>query len=277
MPRPMPDPIRDPRRRARLLALVLAALALAATAATGVVSPGFAWPMRLALLFALPLAVSIAATVLLPREPGREGASIRVAGTARFHPLIALALVLDLGAIGAGYALDWATLADGDAALEARKLVVLLLALPLTIAAATLGTEWALRARLWETLARAGRRREAALLSIAAGVLLCLPALVPGFEVADPAYVASGLAVALLREATAIVLFRAGGLFVVGAWRGTLVALETFGLGGGHGDDFPLANFVSSEPRFYLLRVAGAVLALVAVVVAERRWRHPAP
>jgi hypothetical protein len=262
-------------RRARILALVLVALGLAATALVGALPPRFAWPVRLALLFALPLAASIAATLALPREPRREGASIRVAGTARFHPLIGLALLLDLGAIGVGYALGWITFSHGETTLEAYELLAIPLALPFTIAAATLGTEWALRVRLWETLARTGRGSEASALSIGAGVVLALPALAPGFEVVDPSFFASALAVAALREAIALSLFRSGGLFVVGAWRGTLVALEAFGLGDRYGYYLPLASFVGSEPRFYLLRVVGPALALVAVTLAERRWRRP--
>jgi hypothetical protein len=260
--------------RTRLLALLLALLAFAVTALAGAVPRRFGWPAGLALLFLLPLAASILATVLLPREPGREGASTRVAGTARFHPLIALLLVLDLGVIGVGYAMGWVTLTFGGGTFQAHKLLALPLALPFTIAAATLGTEWALRARLWETIARQGRRREAAILSIGAGVLLALPALAPGFEIVDRPFLAAGLAIAALREATSLALFRAGGLFVVGAWRGTLVALEAFGLGDRFGFYFPLASFVSSEPRFYLLRVAGPALACAAAFAAERRWRR---
>ena len=260
-----------PIRRARRLAALLVALALAATWACGLISTALQWPARLALLFALPFAASIAATLLLPREPRREGASARIAGTARLHFVVAAAIALDLGAIGVGYGLGWATLTYGDQSLHAHKLLAVPLALPFTLAAATLGTEWALHARLWEALARAGRRSEASVLAVFAGVALSLPALVPGFRIDEPAFVAGGIALALLREATALALFRTGGLFVAGAWRGTLVALEAFGLGDWNSFYFPMANYVTSEPLFYLLRVAGGAAALAAVLALTRR------
>ncbi len=268
------DPVFS-KRRARQLAALLVALAAAATWACGQTAPALLWPARLALLFLLPFAASIAATLLLPREPRREGASARVAGTARFHLLVALAIALDLGAIGVGYGLGWATLTYGEQALQAHKLLAVPLALPFTIAAATLGIEWALHARLWESLAHAGRRAEGTALALAAGVALSLPALMPGFRVDEPWFVVAAVALALLREATALALFRAGGLFVAGAWRGTIVAFEAFGLGDWSSFYFPMANYVTSEPRFYLLRVAGGAAALLAVLALTRKRREP--
>jgi hypothetical protein len=261
-------------RRARLLALLLVLLAAAATLGCGLVPHALFWPARLALLFLLPFAASVAASLLLPREPQREGRSARVLGTARFHLLIAAAILLDLGAIGAGYALGWTTFTYGEQALEAHKLLAVPLALPFTIAAATLGTEWALHARLWESLAHGGRRREAAALAVGCGVALAVPALAPGFVAVEPAFLVAGLALALLREVTALELFKSGGLLVAGAWRGSLVALEAFGLGDWNSFYFPMANYVTSEPLFYPLRVAGGAAALLLVLVAARRWRE---
>lgn len=263
--------------RARLLAVALLVLAGLATFGAGAAPPRFGWPARLLVLFGLPLAASITATLVLPREPRRMGTSAKVVGTARFHPILAGALLLDLGAIGVGHALGWVNFTHGDQALQARKLLAVPLALPFTIAAATLGTEWALRARLWETLARSGRSREAATLSIAIGAALTLPAFVPGFELADPAFVACAVASALLREAASLTLFKSGGLFVAGAYRGTLQAIEAFGLGDWYGFWFPIANFVTSEPRFYVLRVAGVAAALGLILVATRRRARSAP
>ena len=262
--------------RARTLALVLVLLGGAATVGCGFVPRALLWPARLALLFALPFAASIAATLLLPRESGREGASVKVAGTSRFLPVIALALALDLGAVGAGYGLGLVGFASGARALEPLKLLVVPLALPFTIAAATLGTEWALHARLWESLSRAGRPREATFAALAAGVALAVPALAPGFGADAAVFVAAGVTLALLREATALALFRAGGLFVAGAWRGALVGLEAFALGDRSSFFLPLVSY-ASEPRFYLVRVAGGVAALIVVLAACRRRAGAAP
>ena len=263
--------------RARTLFLVLVLLGVAATVGCGVVPRALLWPARLALVFGLPFAASIAATLLLPRESGREGASVKVAGTSRFLPVIALAIALDLGAVGAGFGLGLVSFAFGAQAHEPFKLFVAALALPFTIAAATLGTEWALHARLWESLSRAGRPREATLAALAAGVALAVPASAPGFSAHDNVFVAAGVTLALLREATALALFRAGGLFVAGAWRGALVGLEAFALGDRSSFLLPLATYVSSEPRFYLVRVAGGAAALLVVLGACRRRAGAAP
>jgi hypothetical protein len=263
-------------RRARQLGALLAALGGAATLLVGLVPAAWHWPARLGLLFGVPFLASVAASLLLPREPGREGASVKIGGTARCHAVVAVALFVDLGAVGAGYALGWTTFTYGEQALEAHKLLAVPLALPFTIAAATLGNEWALHARLWETLARAGRRGEALVLALGCGAALVLPSIAPGFEAGDPAFLAGSLALALAREGAALALFRSGGLFVAGAYRGTLVALESFGLGDWNSFQFPMANYVTSEPLFYLVRAAGGVLALAAVVALLRRGREPA-
>jgi len=257
--------------RARALAALLIALGALVTLALGLVPAGGRWPARLALLLVLPLAASIAATMLLPREPGREGASVRISGTARFLPILAAAIALDTLPFAIGRLLGWTNVAWADPSHLARRWAAFAFAIPLTIAAATLGSEWALRARLWEVVERAGRPREAALLSCFAGALLALPAVLPGFAAASAPYAAAALATALLREATALTLFRRGGLFVAGAWRGTLVALEAFAFGDAHALWSPLARLESSPPHFYLLRVAGPLAALVVVVRGARR------
>lgn len=259
-------------RRVRLLALVLLVLAAVATLGAGAAPPALGWPARLAVVFALPFAAGVVASLLLPRSPKRVGRSVKVRGTSRFHLLILGAIGLDLAAIGAGYALGWATFTFGDQTLEAWKRFAVPLALPFTLAVATLGSEWALHARLWNVGRRQGRPAEAAWWALACGVALALPAIAPGFRRLDDPYLAAALVTVLAREATALLLFRAGGLFVAGAYRGTLLAIDAFGLYDWYGFYFPLANFVTSEPLFYLLRAAGplAALALVAAVARAR-------
>lgn len=263
--------------RHRQLALLLVALAALATLGAGLVPGPLLRPARIGLLVGLPLVAGALASVLLPRSEKRLGRSARVRGTSRFHLLLAGALALDLGAVGVAYALDWVTFTYGDQVLEAWKLVVLPVALPFTIAAATLGAEWALHARLWEVTARSAGERRATALALACGVALAVPALAPGFRVSDESFVIAGLAVALLREATTLALFRRGGLFVAGAYRGTLLALEGVGLGDWHAFYFPIANWVSSAPGFYPLRVAGPLAALLLVVALARPRPDTAP
>lgn len=257
-------------RPVRLLALALLALAAGATLAAGWAPPALHWPARLAVVFALPFAAGVVASLLLPRSPQRVGRSVKVRGTSRFHLLILLAVVLDLAGIGVAYLLGWATFTFGDQTLEAWKRLAVPLALPFTIAVATLGAEWALHARLWSVGRRRGGSGEALLWTLACGVALSLPAIAPGFEARDDGFVAAALATALVREAAALVLFRAGGLFVAGAYRGTLAAVDAFGLNDWHGFYFPLANYVSSEPAFHLLRVAGPLAALVLIAATAR-------
>jgi hypothetical protein len=261
--------------RVRTLAVALVALAVAATAAIGEVPAGLRWPARVTLVVVLPVLAGAIATLLLPRSAKRLGSSARVRGTARFHTVVAAVLVLDLAAIGAGYLLGWTTFTFGEQALEARKLLVLPLALPFTIAAATLGSEWALHARLWEVAARGSSPGAATALAVAVGTALAAPAIVPGFDVGDGGFVASALLVAATREWIALALFRAGGLLVAGAYRGVLVAIEAFGLADWQSFHFPLANYVSSTPAFDLLRVAGPLAAAAVVAFAVRR-RPPA-
>jgi hypothetical protein len=260
--------------RVRTLALLLVTLAVAATAGAGLARGGALWPARLALLFLLPMAAGAIATLLLPRSAKRLGSSAKVLGTGRFHALVAGVILLDLAAIGVGYLLGWATLTYGEQALHARKLLAVPLALPFTIAVATLGSEWALHARLWEVAARRSDATTASILAVGVGTALALPVILPGFDVVDRGFVASAIAVALLREIVALRLFRTGGLFVAGAYRGTLLALEGFGLADWHSFLFPLANYVSSTPAFPLLRVVGPAVG-VALLFALTRRRAP--
>lgn len=257
-------------RPVRLLALALLALAAVATLAVGAAPPALLWPARLGLVFALPFVAGVVASLLLPRSPRRAGRSVKVRGTSRFHLLILAAVLLDLAVIGIAYLLGWTTFTFGDQTLEAWKRLAVPLALPFTIAVATMGSEWALHARLWSVGRRQGRPREAIFWALAAGVALSLPAVAPGFRALDESFLAAALVTLLAREATALLLFRSGGLFVAGAYRGTLLAIDAFGLNDWYGFYFPLANYVSSEPGFYLLRVAGPLAALALVAAAAK-------
>ena len=186
-----------------------------------------------------------------------------------------MAIFVDYGAIGAGYLAGWTTFTGGER-LEVLKILALAVAVPVSIGAATLGWEWGLRARLWAS--RATRDpRGAAVASVVCGAALAVPAILPGFAIPDRDYALAALATAVLREGTSLAFFRAGGLLVAGAYRGTLFALEQFALGDRFGFPFPLALSVASDPRFYPLRAAGPAVALALVVaLARRRTRSEA-
>jgi hypothetical protein len=253
----------------RRLALVLALLGPAA-AALAALLPRAAWGAgRLAVLVLLPIVAGGLASLLVPR--GREASTARVAGTGRLHGWIAAAIALDLAPIGLALALGWTALALGDPMQVARRLLLFLLVLPFAIAAATLGSEWALHARLLAPAGRAGRPGEGALLALVAGLALALPALAPGLRlpVIDLALAAAG--VVLLREAAAIVLFRAGGLLPAGAWRGTLAALDALLLTEWSPWRAWLAEPAAVAPGFAPLRLLGPAAALVLVAFAARR------
>ncbi len=205
----------------------------------------------------------------MPR--GREASTARVAGTGRLHGWIAAAIALDLAPIGLAVALGWTALALGDPMQVARRVLLFLLVLPFAIAAATLGGEWALHARLLAPAERAGRPGEGVLLALAAGLALALPVLSPGLRVpvVDLALAAAG--VVLLREAAAIVLFRAGGLLPAGAWRGTLAAVDALLLA----DWSPWRAWIEAPAAvaagFAPLRLLGPAAALALLALAARR------
>ena len=108
-------------------------------------------------------------------------------------------------------------------------------------------------------------------LSIAAGASLALPALLPGSFV-EPNVLVAGLFVALVREAGLVLIYlKGGGLPLAGLARGVLLFFEGRILADADTLLLPLAQYTTSEPRFYVLRAATAVAALAIVVVACRR------
>ncbi len=261
-------------RPVRRLALALLILALAATVLAGFSTLATRWPLRLGVLLFLPILAGWIGSALLPRSARRLGQSARVRGTARFHLLIALAVVLDPLAFVVGRLLGWVSLAAPAPPQLGWRLLALAVAPPLTIAAATLGSEWALRARLWSVGARLGRGLEAGVLSVLCGAALTLPALAPGFGLGERSTMLyAGIGVALLRQTVALALFRGGGLFVAGAYSGSLAALDGFGIGERTSLYAPLLRFTPVHPGFEILRLLGPAVALVVVALAARRQK----
>jgi hypothetical protein len=246
--------------RARWLAAAYLVLGIG-LAAVLTAPPRGAWGRDL-LLFGVPVLVSGAAFALLgsglrrtDRPPGRSWPRLVAIGGA--------ALLCDLAPIGIGYALGWVTFTWGDQRLEATKLW-LPLWLPLCVAAGIWGWELGLRRGLYRAWVARGSAWVAGGVSALAGLALALVFILPGFEVPDPAFASAALATVGAREVLFVLFYRASGLLAAGFLRGFLVFVDAFVINDWYSAFFPMANYVSSEPLFYLLRASGP-LAGVAI------------
>lgn len=254
-------------KRVSALAVVLVTLGIAVAALAGEVGVAGRGAMRWLALLGVPLLAGAAAVALVPRPrlsapaPGR-----------RLTLLAAALVVLDLAPIGIGFLLHQVTFTYGEQTLAASRILVMLFGLPAVIAVTIVGWERALRERIYGGAAAAGAPGWGAGLSVLAGAALSLVAFSPGFEPMDRGFAATAGVTALLREATAVRLFGAGGRLVSGLYRGTLAGIEGLVIADWASFCFPSANFVSSDERFAWLRVAGPALALlVAWMMSPQR------
>lgn len=181
----------------------------------------------------------------------------------RLTLLAAALVVLDLAPIGIGFLLHQVTFTYGDQTLAAGRILVMLFGLPAVIAVTIVGWERALRERVYGGAAQAGAPGTGAALSVVAGVALSIVAFAPGFEAMDRGFAIAACVTAILREATALRLFGAGGRLVSGLYRGTLAGIEGLVIADWASFWFPSANFVSSDGRFAWLRIAGPAAALL--------------
>jgi len=223
----------------------------------------------------IPIAAAVIAALLQP--PGSRGWLFAGArGTVlRILPFCAAALVADFLYLGAGHGLGWVTFTYGDQGYSGHPARTALWGLPLCLALGVFGWEWALRRTLFVSWAGRAGRGPAFFLSCAVGVALAAPAIVPGLVVPDPAYVAAAFVVAACREVSFASIFASGaGLPAAGIFRGLLAYLDTFVINDWYSVQFPAANYNTSEPRFYLLRAAAAILSGAIVVFGARRARR---
>jgi hypothetical protein len=190
----------------------------------------------------------------------------------RLLPWMAGAFVLDQSFLGIGHLLGWVTFTYGDQNLAAHALRTVLVGTPLCLLLGSLGTERALRSGILDGAAKAWGMPAGAALSAAAGLTLALPPLVAGGGFGDPGFLAAGLAVALVREIGLIQIYlRGGGLPLAGLGRGLLMFFEGRIITDVESLFLPLAQYTTSDPRFYLLRAATAAAALLLVVRGCRR------
>ena len=220
----------------------------------------------------LPAAAALAAAVLASRS--RRG--LLFAGSSpmllRLAPFCAAALFVDGSFLGIGHLLGWITFTYGDQGLSGHPLRAMVWGLPLCLVLGTFGWEWTLRRTLYVSWTRHVSRTAALLISCALGVLLAAPSIIPGLEIPDPSYVAAAFAVAACREISCGLIFASGaGLPAAGLYRGLLIYVDTFLIADWYSVWFPMANFTTSEPAFYLVRAATAALA-AGVLLCGLRW-----
>ncbi len=190
----------------------------------------------------------------------------------RLLPWCLAALVLDFSFLGAGHLLGWVTFTHGDQGYSGHPARTVLWALPLCLVVGVFGWEWALRRTLFVSWARYSGRSIALLISCAVGVALAAPAILPGLMVPDPAYAAAAFVVVACREISCALIFASGaGLPAAGIYRGLFAYLDAFVINDWYSVQFPAANYTTSEPMFYVLRAAAAVLSAALVAAGARR------
>ena len=227
---------------------------------------------RWVVTYGVPIAAAALAALLSPRGtrgflfPGSPGTARRLL------PFCGAAFAADFLFLGAGHLLGWVTFTYGDQGFSGHPARTALWGLPVCLALGLFGWEWALRRSLFVSWAGRVRRGPAILISCAIGVVLASPAIVPALEIPDPAYVAAAFVVAACREVSFALVFASGaGLPAAGIFRGLFVYIDTFVLNDWYSLQFPAANYTTSEPMFYLLRAAAAILSMAIVVLGTRR------
>lgn len=250
----------------RTLFAALLALGLVVTALAGVVPATLEVPWGWAVLLFVPLTAGALGSLLVhPRRRRlRFPAEVRVPSLHHL-PLVAVLVLLDLGAIALGERLGWCELVVPASSRDALRAAAIFLGLPIAFFVAVHGWEWGLRARLYGPWSRRGSRGGAALATVLAGVVLALPTLLPGFRSVPRVYLVAALVTALAREATALRLFRRSGVLLSGAYRGFLLGFEALVLADLVAAGSAAAFYRADDPRFYPLRAA---LPLVAWLVA---------
>ncbi len=173
----------------------------------------------------------------------------------------------------------------GDQGFSGHPALTALWALPLSVVLAIFGWEWALRRTLFISWAAHLPVPAALFISCAVGVALAAPAIAPGLAAPDRSYAAAAFFVAACREVSFALIFASGaGLPAAGIYRGLLAYLDAFVINDWYSVHFPAANYTTSEPWFYLLRGAAALVSagvvgagVLRVTGRERAAARPAP
>ncbi len=258
--------------RAILLALSLALLGLAFPALAG--AAGFDRPdlYRLALYLGLPSTIGLFAWIAGARRPSKAG------GQARRIALLGLAtFAFAQSSIYLAHRLGWLTFTYGDQAVWGSPLRAVAWALPTALVLGIFGTELGLRVGVFDPLAASGKPRWAFALAVLTGVALTWPALAPGGSPPDRDFALAGLAVAFARETVLMRIYQRAGLWLSGLARGFVAFFEAYAINDWASPFFPAANYTSSEPRFYALKAAFALVAAFLFVGLTRSGERGQP
>ena len=227
---------------------------------------------RVLAIAGLPVVVGLATLacgapmLVLPRG-GRVDA-----GPLRLLPFCAAAFMVDQGVIAVGHRLGWLTFTFGEQALMERPLWSAAWGVPLSLALALFGYERGLHGTLLSSWAERASRPITALVVIAAGTALATPSILAGPSIPDGRYAAAALVTAAAREAALLlIVLSGGGLLLAGMLRGAYLFVEVVVVNDWLGVPFPMANYLSSEPRFYAARALAATAALAVVALGAAR------
>lgn len=227
---------------------------------------------RLVFLWSGPAAAGLLAAAIFPKPAADPSKGFSAKAALWLLPFCAVAFLLDNIAVGIGHFTGWVTFTFGDQWLYDHLPTSWAWGLPVTLALGILGWERALRRALLAAWAQRVRLPAAAAISCGVGIALSLPAVLGGPAGSELPFTASAILAAASREVGSVLIFLSGGgILLAGAWRGTFLYVDALVLGDWAGPAFPAANYASSDPRFYLLRGAMAVLAAGVVAIGARR------
>lgn len=211
---------------------------------------------------------------LLAAAPAPSGAGWTPARGAllRLLPFCAAAFACDQGFLGAGHLLGWVTFTYGEQQLVSHPLAAAAWGLPLCLLLGVTCYERALRGRILAATRDRWGLVAGLTLSTVTGVVLALPGILLGTPFADPPFVAAAIVTAACREvASGVIFLSGGGILLAGLYRGFLSYFEGFVLNDVNALVLPMANYTSSEPRFYVLR-AGLALAGAVLLACGGAW-----
>jgi hypothetical protein len=227
---------------------------------------------RLLVTWAIPVATGMMAALFFVRPPSLARSRAPNRGVIRLVPWCLAACVADYSFLAIGHAAGWATFTFGDQGLSGHPLRAALWGLPLCLVLGVAGWERGLRRILLVAWMQDVPRGVAVLIACASGTILAAPVILPGIRLPDTGYALAAFLSAFCREMSFSLIFLwGGGLLLAGLYRGFLFYLDAFVIQDWYGVYFPAANYVSSEPVFYLARGASALLA--AGIIGIGAWR----
>jgi hypothetical protein len=227
---------------------------------------------RRAVTWGLPIAAALLAALARPRMllvPRGLFADHRLW---RLIPICLIAAVVQYAAIGVGHAAGWLTFTYGAQSLMEHPARALAWAAPLCLLLGVAGWERALRGVLLAGWGERIARPAAVAISCVAGLVYAAPAILRGPAGHVSPYVLTAFVAAACREISCSLLFLSGGgLLLAGVYRGALYCFDVILLNDWSSLYFPLANYVTSDARFYAASAAGSIAAALVIAAGARR------